>query len=402
MTTDLKAIQDMAQTRPITHLRPFNWTWKPTKGLHASQNSQIYKLYGSQQRILSCNEMNAEQVEACAKRQCAQTIGLLKRSHLSEDDNYFHDMDEMARETIQVMISNLCRLDEYDFMREPSGWNCKSRRVKAIVNYARSYVQWPRNSINHQTQVQDGVENGDIEPTSERQQIRDTKTIFTNCYSNSKTQIHELVLRLFASINPCAITIRKIMAHIVVTPPLYSKLRLEIDNTAIETDSSQLGSTNRRLPYLNAVVREGLRLFPLDTVPFFRVPRGGTTISGYDVPEGTQVGLNLLGILRSKEHWGLDAGIFKPERWIEATPVAREKMNQAWMSQWRVGDAAPLLQSMVQMMITEVISEILRQFDFSIVTPHNPVMLMDSNFLESNFQVRLTPRLNNENHTATQ
>ncbi|KAK6085559.1 cytochrome p450 [Seiridium cupressi] len=357
MTTDLKAIQNMAQIRPTTHLRPFISTWQPIKGLHAPQNSQTHKLYGSQQPILNCNEMNVEQVEACVKRQCAQTIGFLNQSHLSEDDKNFYDMDEMARETIQVMICNLCRLDEYDFMREPSGWNRKSSRVKAIINYARSYVQGPTKSFNRHTRVQGGIENGNIEPASERQQIRDTKIIFTNCYSNSKTQIHELVLQLFVSINPCAIAIRKIMAHIVVTPPLYSKLRLEIDNTAIETDSSQLGSTNRRLPYLNAVVREGLRLFPLDTVPFFRVPRGATTISGYGVPEGTQVGINLLGILRSKEHWGLDADIFKPERWIEATPVAYEKMNQAWMAQWGVGDAAPLLQNMVQMMITEVISE---------------------------------------------
>jgi cytochrome P450 len=49
------------------------------------------------------------------------------------------------------------------------------------------------------------------------------------------------------------------------------------------------------------------------------VPKGGDTLSGYYVPEGTLVGYNWFGLFASKQLWGDDADIFRPERFLEGS-----------------------------------------------------------------------------------
>lgn len=67
-------------------------------------------------------------------------------------------------------------------------------------------------------------------------------------------------------------------------------------------------ATPKRLPYLQAVIREGMRIFA-SQAPLLNktVPESGDVLAGYKLPAGTQVGMDGWGILRSKEHWGSDA-----------------------------------------------------------------------------------------------
>jgi cytochrome P450 len=45
-----------------------------------------------------------------------------------------------------------------------------------------------------------------------------------------------------------------------------------------------------KLPYLTAVIEEGLRIFPSAPIGFVRtVPAGGDTVSGHFIPEGVSV-----------------------------------------------------------------------------------------------------------------
>ena len=78
-------------------------------------------------------------------------------------------------------------------------------------------------------------------------------------------------------------------------------------------------------PYLQAVVREGLRMWPPTLgLGSKQVPKGGDTICGYFVPEGTQIAGNFSGITRLKSIWGQDADVFRPERWLEAEQEGEE------------------------------------------------------------------------------
>ncbi|MCA9681906.1 MAG: cytochrome P450 [Myxococcales bacterium] len=80
-----------------------------------------------------------------------------------------------------------------------------------------------------------------------------------------------------------------------------------------------------RLPLLDAVVREGLRLQP----PIMGVAREATCsteIGGYPIAAGTQVVASAWVIQRSHRWWGDDAREFRPQRWLEG----RERARFAW------------------------------------------------------------------------
>ena len=75
-------------------------------------------------------------------------------------------------------------------------------------------------------------------------------------------------------------------------------------------------ATVSTLPYLNAVLEESLRLYPPSAHSHARVvPRGGATICGTAVPEGTTVGVATLAANMSESHWK-EPLAFNPERWL--------------------------------------------------------------------------------------
>jgi len=76
-----------------------------------------------------------------------------------------------------------------------------------------------------------------------------------------------------------------------------------------------------RLPYLQAIIHEVLRLYP--SVPINpKFPDNDDTLpDGTFVPRGTAVFYNSYAMGRCKSIWGEDAKEFRPERWLEMTTM---------------------------------------------------------------------------------
>jgi cytochrome P450 len=131
----------------------------------------------------------------------------------------------------------------------------------------------------------------------------------------------ETLLQVVAGSDTSAATIRVVLLHLMSSFPSYRKLQMEIDN-AIKTgkiSSPIKDSEAKQLPYLQAVIKEGLRIAPPATGIFNKtVPKGGDVLNGIFVPEGTQIGVSFFGLHHSKKIYGEDAELFRPERWLEA------------------------------------------------------------------------------------
>lgn len=110
---------------------------------------------------------------------------------------------------------------------------------------------------------------------------------------------------------------------------MYNKLRSEID--AVESKNSIISDAEaRKLPYLEACIKEGLRIYPpAPTLIEKEAPPGGDHIRDKLVPGGTHLGLSLIGVCHSKETFGDDSDIFRPERWLDADDERVKKMSKA-------------------------------------------------------------------------
>lgn len=121
------------------------------------------------------------------------------------------------------------------------------------------------------------------------------------------------------------------LQNLAARPEMQDRLRNEV--MAAYSGEDLTYDEVMQLPYLDAVCRETLRLYPPVTfltrvakrdavlpLHFPVVGRNGQTMSEIHVPKGTKIILGTLGSNTSKAKWGEDALEWKPERWLAPLP----------------------------------------------------------------------------------
>lgn len=102
--------------------------------------------------------------------------------------------------------------------------------------------------------------------------------------------------------------------HLLINPTVLRKLQDEIRGKFATYDEITLTAVNDS-PYLIATLSEGLRTFPPAAAGFGRVcPKGGESVSGYYIPEGTVVSVSHHAAYRSERNFK-NPNAFVPERW---------------------------------------------------------------------------------------
>ena len=112
-----------------------------------------------------------------------------------------------------------------------------------------------------------------------------------------------------------------------MNPAAQSKLQAELDE-ALGHEDDPIASSEivKRLPYLEAVINEALRLHSTSSIGLPRiVPEGGLHVSGKFFPEGTILSVPSYTIHRDPEIWGNDVEAFRPERWFEQDQAGIQK-----------------------------------------------------------------------------
>lgn len=101
-------------------------------------------------------------------------------------------------------------------------------------------------------------------------------------------------------------------------PSLQKRLKAELEQAWPDLDQDPPSlSELEKLPYLNAVIRESLRLSMGVVAGLLRVvPPQGATICGTSVPGGTIVSCSVPFVHHNKEIFE-NPFDFKPERWLE-------------------------------------------------------------------------------------
>ncbi|XP_058759631.1 geraniol 8-hydroxylase-like [Vicia villosa] len=129
------------------------------------------------------------------------------------------------------------------------------------------------------------------------------------------TKIKHLFLDLFvAGTDTTSYTIERAMAELVHNPHVMSKAKEEL-RQVIGIGNSIDESDITKLPYLQAVVKETLRLHPSAPLLLPRKARKDVKICGYTIPQGSQILVNEWAMGRNPSIWD-NPNMFCPERFL--------------------------------------------------------------------------------------
>ena len=111
-------------------------------------------------------------------------------------------------------------------------------------------------------------------------------------------------------------TIEFAMAEIMNQPEIMKKVQQELDDI-VGRDSIVEESHIHKLAYLQAVMKEALRLHPVLPLLVPHCPSETCTVGGYTVPKGSRVFINVWAIQRDPSIWE-DPLKFDPERFLDS------------------------------------------------------------------------------------
>jgi len=135
-----------------------------------------------------------------------------------------------------------------------------------------------------------------------------------------KQLVDQLLTILSAGHGTTSVTFTWMTYLLARNPEIQSRLRTEIHKNVPSpsepVNGEELSSILQRLPLLNGVCNETLRLYPAINIIYRNTVRP-TVLLGNLVPASIQVILSPWATNRNEDLWGTDATKFHPERWID-------------------------------------------------------------------------------------
>ncbi|EME78880.1 uncharacterized protein MYCFIDRAFT_205196 [Pseudocercospora fijiensis CIRAD86] len=219
----------------------------------------------------------------------------------------------------------------------------------------------------------DDVDQGSLSQEADDGRPKDflTKYMEQHLKDPSRFNIGDVMNGLGANINAgsdtTSITLSALLYHTHKNPTVLAKLRQELEESESNGKMSSpiTFKQAQSLPYLQAVVKETLRIHPAVGITLPRVvPRGGAHIAGHFFPADEIVGVNPYVAHRNHEVFGADANVFRPERWLEQNVKA--EMEKYFMA-FGVGRRSCVGRNVALLEITKAVPELLRRFEFQLL-----------------------------------
>ncbi|CAE6371415.1 unnamed protein product [Rhizoctonia solani] len=185
-----------------------------------------------------------------------------------------------------------------------------------------------------------------------------------------EAMIGHMNVLIFAGHETTSSVIARILDILSNSPKVQDKLRNEV----LEWKKEEV----LELPYLDAVVKEALRLYPPasylgrvceeDTVVPLSYPisTASGTITSLPIRKGTRLALSVIFSNRDEKIWGKRAGEFWPERWLESEQLGDPGLQSVYSSimTFGVGQYACIGFKFAVMEIKIMIAQLVKSFKF--------------------------------------
>ncbi|WJX13948.1 hypothetical protein P8452_04282 [Trifolium repens] len=276
-------------------------------------------------------------------------INFLSYTFVSQD--FVESLDDEYKDIVSTLLSAVGTpniADHFPILKilDPQGIKRHTTKYVAKVFYALDIIIDQRMKLR---QSEDYVSKNDMLDTLLDISKEDTQKM-------DKKQIKHLLLDLLvAGTETSAYGLERAMTRVVHDPRVMSIAKKELKET-IGLGNPIEESDIDRLPYLQAVIKESLRLHPPAPMLLPRKARVDVEISGYTIPKGAQVLINEWAIGRT-EIWD-DAHLFLPERFLgsEIDVKGRHFKLTPFGSGRRICPGSPLAVRMLHLMLGSLIN----------------------------------------------
>ncbi|KAH8824011.1 cytochrome P450 monooxygenase pc-bph [Flagelloscypha sp. PMI_526] len=157
-----------------------------------------------------------------------------------------------------------------------------------------------------------------------------------------------------------------LLYYLAANPHSQTALQNQLDFVLGKPGSTPLvdGTSLKSLPYLEACIKEGLRL--LSTVPAGlprEVPPGGFVVHGQNFVEGTVLSVPSKILNYDKTLWGDDVKVFRPERWLEEDSQEKTERERAFQP-FSLGPRACIGRNLAMLEMSIIMGNVLHRYEF--------------------------------------
>jgi cytochrome P450 len=228
----------------------------------------------------------------------------------------------------------------------------------------------------------------------------------------------EALVHLLGGSDTTATAMRNTIFYVATNPQAYRRLQAEIDAAVSGVNRPVIADAEaKKLPYLQATIKEALRMWPPITGLQPKVSAADDVICGKKIPAGTYVAWAAMAVMKNKAVFGEDADVFEPMRWLEADPDRLREMEAtqglvfAAGSRWQclgkklayveigkllfeVSPSRPfVVTAMTRLLRTRILPQLFRRFDFSMTDPVKPFNWINYGFtIHDHMNVTITKR----------
>jgi cytochrome P450 len=251
------------------------------------------------------------------------------------------------------MFQGMPKLEHFIFQTRIANLFSRKRKTSAWISYAMSAISSRAKCSGTDKKK---VDNDDL-----LDKYIQAKTTHPNLFDD-EALIRMVSSTVSAGFDSTPYTMNHIIFYLCKNPPAYTKLKEEIMGAHKEGKLSEVPKWTEvnKLPFLDAVMKEAMRMSPFLNLPLERaVPAGGTEINGIHLPAHTTVGCHPTLVGRDEAFYGEDANVFKPERWLTGNRVAMERNSLTFGS----GKRMCIGLHIAELEIKKTIPVIIRDFD---------------------------------------
>ncbi|XP_067686115.1 1,25-dihydroxyvitamin D(3) 24-hydroxylase, mitochondrial-like [Haliotis asinina] len=166
-----------------------------------------------------------------------------------------------------------------------------------------------------------------------------------------------------AAVDTTSHTVQFLLHEVSRQPDIQGRLLEEVERV-VPPGVKPTAIHFRDMPYLKAVIKETLRLYPIGSVVLRNMPKDDV-VMGYHVPAGTMVSVSSYALGRQESLYD-DPLTFKPERWMRDNLEERQKRNPYTFLSFGFGPRMCVGRRVAEMEIQTLVSHIIRRFELKL------------------------------------